>query len=112
MTRTGAGSHDHHDPVRIGGTLVVDEPVAAARRIGELVEHVLVQPVRLCVHKGFHERATIGLIQVYLDGEFILEHSDELPFDVIKMTFYACCEGPALDNVVVRDQVMGVKPSE
>jgi hypothetical protein len=53
-----------------------------------------------------------GLIRVYLDGEFILEHFDELPFDVIKMTFYACCEGPALDNVVVRDQVIEVQPSE
>lgn len=53
-----------------------------------------------------------GLIQVYLDGEKILEHLDELPFDVIKLTFYACCEGPALDNVVVRDQVIEVRPSE
>jgi hypothetical protein len=53
-----------------------------------------------------------GLIQVYLDGEFILEHLDELPFDVIKMTFYACCEGPALDNVAVRNQVIEIQPSE
>jgi hypothetical protein len=53
-----------------------------------------------------------GLIQVYLDGEWILEHLDELPFDVKKMTFYFCCEGPALDNVVVRDDVIEVQPAE
>jgi hypothetical protein len=42
----------------------------------------------------------------------ILEHLDERPFDVIKMTFYSCCEGPALDNVVVRDKVIEIQPSE
>jgi hypothetical protein len=53
-----------------------------------------------------------GLIQVYLDGEWILDHEDDLPFEVREMTFYTCCEGPALDNVVVRDQVIEVQLAE
>jgi hypothetical protein len=53
-----------------------------------------------------------GMIKVYLNGEFILEHFDELPFDVEKVVFYSCCEGPALDNLIIRDKIIDIQAKQ
>ena len=53
-----------------------------------------------------------GLIQVYLDGEFIVEHFDDREFDVEKLVIMYCCDGPVLDNLVVRDQIIEISPAD
>ena len=53
-----------------------------------------------------------GLIKVYLDRKYVVEHSDDKPFDAVSVVFYYCCEGPALDNLVVRNQIIDIQPSE
>jgi hypothetical protein len=55
-------------------------------------------------------REDIGLIKVYLDGEFILEHFDDREFDAEKLVVMYCCSGPVLDNLVVRDQIIEFLP--
>lgn len=65
---------------------------------------------------GWHHfditRNESGLIQVYLNGEFIVEHFDDREFDVDKLVIMYCCDGPVLDNLVVRDQVIEISTSE
>jgi hypothetical protein len=65
---------------------------------------------------GWHHfditKAESGLIEVYQDGEFVVGHSDGKPFDAVSVVFYHCCEGPALDNLVVRNQAIDIQPSE
>ena len=61
---------------------------------------------------GWHHfditRDETGLIKVYLDGEFIVEHFDDRDFDAEKLVIMYCCDGPVLDNLVVRDQVIEI----
>lgn len=51
-----------------------------------------------------------GLIKVYLDGEYLLEHFDERSFDAEGLVIMHCCSGPVLDNLEVRDQIIDIKP--
>ena len=51
-----------------------------------------------------------GMIKVFLDGEFILEHFDNREFDAEKLVIMYCCSGPVLDNLVVRDKVIDIAP--
>ena len=50
-----------------------------------------------------------GRINVYIDGEWIFEQMIDYGEDSDVIFFKACCEGPALDNVVVRDGVIGIQ---
>jgi len=63
---------------------------------------------------GWHHfditREESGMIKIYLDGEFILEHFDDREFDAEKLVVMYCCSGPVLDNLVVRDKVMNIVP--
>lgn len=65
---------------------------------------------------GWHHfditRESSGLIKVYLDGQYLLEHSDDRPFNVESLTIYYCCSGPVLDNMVVQDQIIEIPFNE
>ena len=53
-----------------------------------------------------------GTTKVYFDGEMYLDTIIDLPYqsDAFLYEFYA--EGPILDNVVVRNQVIDIQPAE
>lgn len=53
-----------------------------------------------------------GFVKVYFNNELILEDNIEFPYESQLIHFYSCCEGPVLDNVVVRNQVIDVQPIE
>ena len=57
-------------------------------------------------------RDNSGYSKLYLNGELILEHKDELAFS--PHWFYLGIKetGPALDNLVVRKQVIDIQPTE
>ncbi len=65
---------------------------------------------------GWHHfdvtRDDVGLITIYLDGVSVLEHPYEISYEPEYFWFGFCCEGPALDNVVVRNQVIDIQPAE
>lgn len=65
---------------------------------------------------GWHHfditRDKSGLIKVYLDGQFILEHFDDREFAAEKLVIMYCCSGPVLDNLVVRDQIIDILPEK
>jgi hypothetical protein len=50
--------------------------------------------------------------KVYMNGEFLIETYDDSTIDSEYFYFWAMCEGPALDNVVVRNQVIDIQPAE
>ncbi len=47
-----------------------------------------------------------GMVRVYLDAVFLFEHFDDRNFDAEKLVIMYCCDGPVLDNLVVRDKVV------
>jgi hypothetical protein len=49
-----------------------------------------------------------GMIKVYYDGNFIFEHFDDREFDAEKLVIMYCCDGPVLDNLIVRDQIIEI----
>ena len=53
-----------------------------------------------------------GNSKVYLNGELILEYKDERSISPYWFYFNVQDTGPALDNLVVRNQVIGIQPSE
>lgn len=48
----------------------------------------------------------------YLNGEPIVEYTLEAPFESKYFYFFTPSSGPALDNVVVRNQVIDIQPPE
>ena len=62
---------------------------------------------------GWHHfditRDEAGNSQVFLNGELILEYSDELPIVPSLFYFNSPNIGPALDNLIVRDEVIEIR---
>ena len=50
--------------------------------------------------------------KVYFNKEMVLEYSVDFPYEPNYFYFKSCCEGPALDNVVVRNQVLEIQQVE
>jgi hypothetical protein len=65
---------------------------------------------------GWHHfdvtRDDSGQVKVYMDGEFVVDLSDDFPYESEYFYYFTCCEGQALDNVVVRNQVIDIQPAE
>jgi hypothetical protein len=77
-----------------------------------LIDTVTVrEPERLT---GWHHvditRDEGGHVKIFIDREFVCEFNEDFPYDSSGFFYYYCCEGPALDNVVVRDQVIDIQP--
>jgi hypothetical protein len=53
-----------------------------------------------------------GAVNIYLNGESVLKGNHEVSYEPHYFYFMTCCEGPALDNVVVRNQVIDIQPTE
>ena len=53
-----------------------------------------------------------GFVKAYINKELVLESSFDYPFEPNYFHYLSCCEGPALDNVVVRNQVIDIQPAE
>ena len=53
-----------------------------------------------------------GKTSVYCDGKKYLEGKVDFPYGSDYFLTSACCEGPALDNVIVRNQVMDIDSSD
>jgi hypothetical protein len=65
---------------------------------------------------GWHHiditRDVNGLVKVYFNNQLMLENNVEFPYESQLIHFYTCCEGQALDNVVVRNRVIEIQPTE
>jgi hypothetical protein len=77
-----------------------------------LIDTVTVrEPERLT---GWHHvditRDEGGHVKIFIDREFVYEFNEDFPYDSSGFFYYYCCEGPALDNVVVRNQVIDIQP--
>jgi hypothetical protein len=57
-------------------------------------------------------RDELGNSKLYLNGELILEYKDELRISPYWLYFNVQDTGPALDNLIVRNQVIAIYPSE
>jgi hypothetical protein len=53
-----------------------------------------------------------GNLKFYFDGELFLDTIVDYPYEADYFGIRYCCEGPALDNVVVRNQVIDIQPTE
>jgi len=65
---------------------------------------------------GWHHvditRKDSGNIKIYFDGELYLDTIVDYPCESDYFYNWFCCEGPALDNVVIRNQVIDIQPQE
>ena len=50
-----------------------------------------------------------GNVKVYFNREFVYEFNEDFPHESEYFAIWFCCEGPALDNVVVRNQVIDIQ---
>ncbi len=57
-------------------------------------------------------RDELGNSKIYLNEELILEYKDEITISSDLIYFESTTIGPALDNVVVRNQVLEIQPVE
>lgn len=55
-------------------------------------------------------RDELGNSRIYLNGELILENKDDLTISSNWFYFHSPAVGPALDNVIVRNQVIDIQP--
>jgi len=48
-------------------------------------------------------------VKIYVDQALIYEFNQDFPYESDGFFYYVDCQGPALDNVVVRDQVIDIQ---
>jgi hypothetical protein len=49
-------------------------------------------------------------VKVFFNKELVYEFNEDFPYDSMAFNYWFCCDGPALDNVVVHDQVIDIQP--
>jgi len=53
-----------------------------------------------------------GNVIVYFNKAFVYKFNQDFPYESDFFGFYTCCEGPALDNIVVRNQIIDILPTD
>jgi hypothetical protein len=65
---------------------------------------------------GWHHiditRDDSGNVKIYFDGTKYLEQSVDFPYESNFFVYRFCCEGPAIDNVIVKNQVVDIEPTK
>ena len=51
-------------------------------------------------------------VNIYVDSALISKFNEEFPYDSSVFFYYVICDGPALDNMIVRNQVIDIQPVE
>lgn len=82
---------------------------------GDLETKIGIVPVRDSeILTGWHHvditRDDADNVKIFVDREFIYEFTEEYPYDSEGFFYHVSCEGPAIDNVVVRNQVIDIQP--